>query len=81
MGPNLGLGSGVVVGSCGEVLYIQFTRTRRGAVVEDPSSTKQLLRVPGCVSTIEPGPDGMIAIGVYPYAGDEVPSLQLVRVG
>jgi Glucose / Sorbosone dehydrogenase len=80
--PNLGLEPGVVVGSCGEVIYVRLQRTRRGAVVEDPySSVKVLLQVPGCVSTIEPGPNGTMALGVYPYAGVEAPSLYLVRVG
>lgn len=78
-GGNLGLRNGVLVGSCGAITELRLRR-RTPPVVEQPSDVSDILHVPACVSTIEPGPDGTTVAGLYRFPGDNGPSLYVLEI-
>ena len=76
---NVGLPNGILVGSCGAITELRL-RERTPAVVEQPSDVSEILHVPACVSTIEPGPDGTTVAGLYRFPGDNGPSLYVLEI-
>lgn len=76
---NVGLGPGLLVGSCGPITHVGLRATGT-AVVEEPSDLREVLNLPACVSAIEPGPDGTTIAGLYRFPGDDGPSLYVLRI-
>jgi hypothetical protein len=59
---ELGLGPGLLIGSCGWLDGLRLTRLEGDWVVSDRSEYARLLQLPGCVSDLEPlGDDRVIA--------------------
>jgi Glucose / Sorbosone dehydrogenase len=77
---NVGLHPGIVVGDCGGVEYVPLRRKGSRVEIERPSAALTLLDVPGCVSAIEAGPENTMVLGVYPYAGQDEPSLYVTHI-
>lgn len=77
-GPNLGLSPGLVIGSCGKLERISFTRFGEEELVADGGDVSVLLEVPGCVTAVQPGPGGTTFLTVFPFG--ESPALYVLRV-
>lgn len=75
---NVGLPSGILVGSCGAITELRLRGTP--PVVEQPSDVSEIFHVPACVSSIEPGPDGTTVAGLYRFPGDDGPSLYVLEI-
>lgn len=76
---NVGLGPGLLVGSCGPITHVTLRATGT-AVVAEPSDVRAVLTLPACVSAIEAGPGGTTVAGLYRFPGDDGPSLYVLEI-
>jgi hypothetical protein len=77
-GPNLGLAPGLVIGSCGKLERLSLTRFGGEELVAEGGDASVLLEVPGCITAVEPGPEGTTFLTVFPFG--ESPALYVLRI-
>ena len=62
---NVGLGSGLVIGSCNGIRYLAMTDDENGRFLEAREDSTVLATISGCVTIIEPGPVQNMMVGVF----------------
>jgi len=62
---NVGLGPGLLMGSCGRLELLSLSEYGDAQLVQSRSDLHMLLATRGCVTAIEAGPQQSIVIGVF----------------
>ena len=62
---NLGLGPGLVVGSCNRIRYLAMADNTKGRFLETREDSTVLATIPGCVTIIETGPGQQMIVGIF----------------
>jgi Glucose / Sorbosone dehydrogenase len=77
--PRLGLGPGIVDGSCGAITYVDLPLSNpRDTLAFRPNITT-LLDLPGCVTAVKPGPNHTMLASLFPW-DKKSPSLYVISV-
>jgi len=65
---NLGLGPGLIIGTCTQLRYLNMTDYDNGRFLLSSMEAFVLSKIPGCSTIVEPGPEGKLMVGVFDTA-------------